>query len=133
MITGAAVILAVVAIILFFNLFHKKENKATFETIRVERGNITNVVTATGTIQAVTTVNVGTQVSGIISKVLVDFNDNVKKGQVLAEIDKTSLLAQLEQSRSTVDQAQAQLNFQEATFNRLKVLYEKKSDRPVRL
>ena len=68
----------------------------------------------------------GTQVSGIIDKIYVDFNDNVKKGQLLAKIDKKSLIAQLEQSQASVDQAQAQLNYQEATYNRMKALYEKK-------
>jgi HlyD family secretion protein len=83
------------------------------------------VVTATGTIEAVTSVDVGTQVSGIIDKVFVDFNDHVKKGQIMALIDKKQLQAQLDQSRATLDQAKAQLTYEEATFNRLKVLYEK--------
>ncbi len=109
-----------------FKPFKKKDAEATFETVKVERGNITNTVTATGTIEAVTSVNVGTQVSGIINKVYVDFNDDVKKGQLLAELDKKSLINQLEQSQATVDQAQAQLTYQEATYNRMKALFEKK-------
>jgi HlyD family secretion protein len=92
----------------------------------VEKGSISNTVTATGTIEAITSVNVGTQVSGIIQKVYVDFNDNVKQGQLLAKLDETALRAQLDQSQSTVDQAQAELTYQESTFNRLKALYEKK-------
>ena len=63
--------------------------------------------------------------SGIIEHVYVDFNDNVKQGQILAKLDETALRAQLEQSQASVDQAQAQLNYQEATFNRLKALFEK--------
>jgi HlyD family secretion protein len=94
--------------------------------VKVEKGNISNTVTATGTIEAIKTVNVGTQVSGILQHVYVDFNDNVKQGQLLARLDETSLQAQLDQSQSAVNQAQAQLNFQEATYNRLKVLYDKK-------
>jgi HlyD family secretion protein len=82
-------------------------------------------VTATGTIEAITTVEIGTQVSGIIQHVYVDFNDNVRQGQVLARLDETPLKAQLEQSQASVDQAQAQLNFQEATYKRLKPLYDK--------
>ncbi len=124
-ISAVAVIVAIIAI-LIFKPFGKKTAEATFETVKVERGNITNTVTATGTIEAVISVNVGTQVSGIINKVYVDFNDVVKKGQLLAEIDKKSLINQLEQTRASVNQAQAQLNFQEATFNRMKALYEKK-------
>jgi HlyD family secretion protein len=121
----AVVVVAVIAI-LVFKPFTKKNAAVTFDTIKVEKGTITNSVTATGTIEAITTVEVGTQVSGILQHVYVDFNDNVKKGQMLARLDETSLKAQLEQSQSQVDQAQAQLNFQEATYNRLKVLYDKK-------
>ena len=103
----------------------KKKPVYTFDTVRVSRGTITNTVTATGTIEAITTVEIGTQVSGIIEHIYVDFNDNVKQGQVLAKLDETSLRAQVEQSQANVDQAQAQLNFQEATFNRLKALFDK--------
>jgi HlyD family secretion protein len=117
---------AVIAIMLTVNSFRKKDTTVTFDTVKVEHGNISNTVTATGTIEAITTVNVGTQVSGILQNVYVDFNDDVKRGQLLARLDETSLKAQLDQSQSQVDQAQAQLNFQEATFNRLKPLYEKK-------
>jgi HlyD family secretion protein len=124
-ISAVVVIVAVIAI-LIFKPFKKKDAEATFETVKVERGNITNTVTATGTIEAVVSVNVGTQVSGIINKVYVDFNDVVKKGQLLAEIDKKSLINQLEQTKASVNQAQAQLNFQEATFNRMKALFDKK-------
>jgi HlyD family secretion protein len=125
-IISAAVVIVAIIILVIFKPFKKKDAEASFETVKVERGNITNTVTATGTIEAVISVNVGTQVSGIINKVYVDFNDVVKKGQLLAEIDKKSLINQLEQTRATVNQAQAQLNFQEATYNRMKVLFEKK-------
>lgn len=125
LISGLVVITAV-SVILIFKPFAKQEADVTFDTVKVERGSITNSVTATGTIEAITTVEVGTQVSGILEHVYVDFNQNVKEGQLLARLDETSLKAQLEQSQASVDQAQAQLNFQEATFNRLKVLYEKK-------
>jgi HlyD family secretion protein len=102
-----------------------KESLATFETVKVQSGKISNNVTATGTIQALKTVNVGTQVSGIIQKIYVDFNDIVKKGQLLAKLDETALRAQLEQSQASVDQAQAQLDFQQATYERLKGLFDK--------
>jgi HlyD family secretion protein len=117
----AVVIIAVLAL----KPFSKKSSAVTFETAKVERGSISNVVTATGTIEAITTVQVGTQVSGIISHVYVDFNDNVKQGQVLARLDETALRAQLDQSQSQVDQAQAQLDFQQSNYNRLKPLYDK--------
>ncbi|MBK7131834.1 MAG: efflux RND transporter periplasmic adaptor subunit [Bacteroidales bacterium] len=121
----AGVLVAAVVVLLIVKPFGRKEAEVSFNTVKVERGNITNTVTATGTIEAITTVNVGTQVSGILQHVYVDFNDVVKKGQLLARLDETSLKAQLEQSQSQVDQAQAQLNFQEATYKRLKALYEK--------
>lgn len=122
-ITGAVV--ATAAIILALRPLLAKEVPVTFETVKAERGTITNTVTATGTIQAIKTVQVGTQVSGIIQHVYVDFNDNVKQGQLLAKLDETPLRAQFEQSQAQVDMAQAQVNFQEATFKRLKVLYDK--------
>ena len=122
-ITGTAVI--TVSAILVFNSFSKKEAEITFDTVKVERGNITDVVTATGTIDATTSVDVGTQVSGIIQSVYVDFNDVVKKNQLLARLDETNLREQLKQAEANLAQAQAQLNYQEATFNREKALYEK--------
>jgi HlyD family secretion protein len=119
-------IIALVAIaILVFKPFSKKEKEFSFDTVKVQKGSISSVVTATGTIQAIKTINVGTQVSGLINKIYVDFNDNVKKGEVLAKLDETALKAQLDQSQSQVDQAQAQLDFQEATYKRLKALFDK--------
>jgi HlyD family secretion protein len=121
----AGIAAAALIALLIFKPFAKKEAEFTFDTVKVEKGNITNTVTATGTIEAMTTVTVGTQVSGIIEHVYVDFNDNVKQNQVLARLDQTALRAQLEQSQASVDQAQAQLTFQEATYNRLKALFDK--------
>ena len=111
--------------LLVFKPFSKKKAEYTFDTVKVEKGNITNTVTATGTIEAMTTVKIGTQVSGIIEHIYVDFNDNVKQGQILAKLDETALRAQLEQSQASVDQAQAQLNYEEATYRRLKALFDK--------
>ncbi len=122
-IAGVAVI--AIALVLIFKPFSKKESGITFDTVKVERGTIANTVTATGTIDAITSVEVGTQVSGIIQHIYVDFNDNVKQGQVLARIDETNLQEQLKQSQANLDQAEAQLHYQEATFNRVKALYEK--------
>ena len=125
----ALIILGIIAVaaiaLLLFKPFSKKKLNTPSILLKVEKGNITNTVTATGTIEAITTVEVGTQVSGIIEHVYADFNDNVKQGQILARLDETALRAQLEQSQASVDQAQAQLNYQEATFNRLKALFDK--------
>ena len=76
------VILVAVVLVLALKPFAKKETATSFETVKVEKGNISNTVTATGTIQALKTVNVGTQVSGILQHVYVDFNYNVKQGQI---------------------------------------------------
>src|SRR5664279_325158 len=122
----AAVLVIVVAALVALKPFSKKEAVVSFNTVKVEKGDISNTVTATGTIQALKTVNVGTQVSGIILHIYVDFNDHVRQGQLLAKLDETPLRTQLDQSQSAVDQAQSQLHFQEATYNRLKVLYDKK-------
>ncbi len=121
----SGIILAAVIILVALKPFSGKDATYTFDTVKVERGSISNVVTATGTIEAITTVEVGTQVSGIIEHIYVDFNDNVKQGQVLAKLDETNLREQLKQSQASLDQALAQLNYQEATYNRLKALYEK--------
>ena len=86
-------------------------------------GSIANAVTATGTVQPVDTVAVGTQVSGTISKVYVDFNSKVRKGQLLAELDKTILNAQVQQIVSSIQQAQSQLAYQQSNFDRQSQLY----------
>jgi HlyD family secretion protein len=117
-------VIAITAIVVL-KPFSKKDTIVNFNTVRVEKGNISNAVTATGIIEAIKTVNVGTQVSGIILHIYVDFNDQVKRGQLLAKLDETPLRTQLAQSQSAVDQAQSQLHFEEATYNRLKVLYDK--------
>jgi HlyD family secretion protein len=121
----AGVALVSITLILIFRPFSSKGTALTFDTVKVEKGTIANTVTATGTIDAITSVEVGTQVSGIIQKIYVDFNDNVKQGQILARIDETNLQEQLKQSQANLDMAEAQLNYQEATFNRVKALFEK--------
>ena len=103
----------------------KKEEKVTFDTAAVAPANIMNSITATGTIEPVTSVTVGTQVSGIVSKLYVDYNSVVKKGQVIAELDKTNLMSQLNTAKTQLATAQSQLNYQTANYNRYKTLFEK--------
>ncbi len=122
----AAAALVVIATLFLLRGMKGSAKNITAETVTLTRGSISNTVTATGTLEAITTVEVGTQVSGVIEKILVDFNSEVKKGQVLAKLDQTSLIAQLEQSKATVDQAQAEVNYQKANFERHKVLADKK-------
>jgi len=86
-----------------------RANAAEYMTARVERGNLRNTVTATGTLQAVTTVQVGSQASGTISALYADFNSTVKKGQVVAQLDPSVTQAQVQQASANLAQAQAQL------------------------
>lgn len=90
-------------------LLHKQEApfEVSYETAKVEKATIGNSVTATGTVEAVTSVEVGTQVSGIIDKIYVDYNSPVKKGQVIAELDKTNLLSELRSATSQLEGAKA--------------------------
>ena len=103
----------------------KKEEKITFDTAAVAPANIMNSITTTGTIEPVTSVTVGTQVSGIVSKLFVDYNSVVKKGQVIAELDKTNLMSQLNTAKTQLATAQSQLNYQTANYKRYKTLFEK--------
>lgn len=103
----------------------KKEEKITFDMAAVAPANIMNSITATGTIEPVTSVTVGTQVSGIVSKLFVDYNSVVKKGQVIAELDKTNLMSQLNTAKTQLATAQSQLNYQTANYKRYKTLFEK--------
>ena len=103
----------------------KKEEKVTFETAKVVKGNIQTSITATGTIEPVTSVTVGTQVSGIVSHLYVDYNSVVKRGQVIAELDRTNLISELNAQKANLASAQSSLNYQESNFKRYQTLYEK--------
>lgn len=98
----------------------------TFKTAVVEKGSITNIVTSTGTVEPEKSVDVGTQVSGIIDKIYVDYNSVVKEGQVIAELDKTTLEADLRSSEANLASSKAELTYQKANYNRIKSLYERK-------
>ena len=115
----------VVALIVWLFAGGKKEEQVEFQTAKVERQNIRTSVTATGTIEPVTSVTVGTQVSGIVSRLFVDYNSVVKKGQVIAELDKTNLISELNTARANLSSAQSTLNYEEANHGRYKTLYEK--------
>jgi HlyD family secretion protein len=108
----------------WFWKFRKKEVPLVLETEKPKTGYISSSVTATGTIQPVDTVSVGTQVSGTIANVMVDFNSKVKKGQLIAELDKSLLQAQEQQISANLQQAKSQLIYQESNFNRQKKLFD---------
>lgn len=116
---------AVIVIAVMMCTGGKKEEKVSFDTAKVAKQNIQTTITATGTIEPVTSVTVGTQVSGIVAKLYVDYNSVVKKGQVIAELDKTNLISELTAQRANLTSAQSALNYQQANYNRYKTLYEK--------
>lgn len=122
------IVTAVILISVLIMLKPKTVNpdRIHIETAKVDIGKINKLVTATGTIEAIKTVEVGTQVSGIIENIFVDFNSYVKKGQLLAKIDTTNLAAALEQSRASLENAKAELDYQQANYNRLTPLNDKK-------
>lgn len=120
-----AAVAAIAALAVWLLSDGKKEEKITFDTAAVAPANIMNSITATGTIEPVTSVTVGTQVSGIVSKLFVDYNSVVKKGQVIAELDKTNLMSQLNTAKTQLATAQSQLNYQTANYKRYKTLFEK--------
>lgn len=103
----------------------KAEQEINYETAKVQRATIGSTVTATGTIEPVTEVEVGTQVSGIISKIYVDYNSEVKKGQLIAELDRTNLMSELASAKSNLAAAGSDLSYQKANHNRMKTLHDK--------
>jgi HlyD family secretion protein len=105
------VVVAAVAVLALagFYFWGSSADAAPYLTAKVERGNLRNTVTATGTLQAVNTVQVGSQASGTISALYADFNSTVKKGQVIAQLDPSVAQAQVEQAKANLQQAQAQL------------------------
>jgi HlyD family secretion protein len=121
----AAVVIAV-AVAAFLLLSGGQDGPTVeFDTAKAEKTTIQNSITATGTIEPVTSVTVGTQVSGIVSHLYVDYNSVVKKGQVIAELDKTNLTSELRTAQANLSSAQSTLNYEQANYNRYKTLYEK--------
>ena len=119
---GAVVL---VALVIWFMSGGKKEQTVEFETAKVEKQNISTSITATGTIEPVTSVTVCTQESGIVSKLYVDYNSVVKKGQVIAELDKTNLISELNRAKADLTSAQSTLNYETSNFNRYQTLFDK--------
>jgi len=116
-----------VLIILFFFVFKAKNKKseAAFLTAEVTRGDITIMVSATGTLEAVTTVQVGSQVSGTISALYADFNSQVKAGQVIAQLDPTFLKAQVAQVQADLERAKASAELSKKEYERSLSLFQK--------
>lgn len=116
----------VIAAVIYIFFLKGNSNEYTFRYDKVSRGDLTVYVTATGTLNAVTSVDVGTQVSGIISKLYADFNSVVKAGDIIAQIDPTFLDQAVNDAQASLDRAQAQSNQSERTYERTKALYDKK-------
>ena len=121
--------IAVVAVIVIVGIVKcsggKKDEKISFDTAKVQKTDIQTSITATGTIEPVTSVTVGTQVSGIVSHLYVDYNTVVKKGQVIAELDRTNLISELNTAKANLSSAQSSLNYQLSNYNRYKELHDK--------
>ena len=103
----------------------KKEREIEFVECEAQIMNLQNSITATGTIEPVTQVTVGTQVSGIVSRLYVDYNTVVRKGQVIAELDRTNLESELNNAKANMASAQSSLEYESANYNRYKTLYDK--------
>jgi len=109
----------------YFLLADAPADDVQFRVEKVTRGDMQVVVTATGTLSAVTTVQVGSQVSGTLARINADFNDNVKKGQIVAQIDPTFLEASVRDAEASLQRAKAQLNKSRRAYERSKTLMEK--------
>lgn len=107
-----------------FKVLKKSDKELVIRTYVVDDYTIENTVTATGTIQPLEQVEIGTQVSGEIDKIFVDYNSVVKKGQLLAELDKSNLLENLRQAEASVRSAESELEYSKTSFERTKQLYE---------
>jgi HlyD family secretion protein len=103
----------------------EKKSEFTYKTAEAVVQDITTSVTATGTIEPVTSVTVGTQVSGIVSKLYVDYNSIVKAGDVIGELDRTNLMSELSSAKASLNSAQSELDYQKANHERYKTLHEK--------
>ena len=120
----ASVVVVVLAITAF--LFMRGEEPVVIEakTIVAKTANVTTMITATGTIEPITQVEVGTQVSGVVEKIYVDYNSEVKQGQLIAELDKTNLLAAVTQAQAMYDNAVTQRNYMQTIYDRQKSLFD---------
>lgn len=125
LITAGILILAAGGIIWMVRGNSSRTN-VTYETEKITRGDISNSVTATGTVEPVTQVEVGTQVSGIVNRIYVDYNSVVKKGEIIAELDKTNLQNELASKKSTMENAKTEYEYQLKNYTRASTLHEKK-------
>ena len=124
------IILALVGLLLIAGVIAMMTRKSSseqinFQTTQIEPGDITANITATGTIEPVTTVDVGTQVSGIVKRLYVDYNSVVRRGQLIAELDRTNLLNDLSTAQTRLRSAQIELDYQKKNYSRYAELHQK--------
>ncbi|HJA98154.1 MAG TPA: efflux RND transporter periplasmic adaptor subunit [Candidatus Alistipes avicola] len=120
-----AVAIVVVGIVVWLIVRPSGKERIQLGTAAVSRITISNSVTATGTVEAVTQVDVGTQVSGIIDKLYADYNDHVKAGQLIAEMDKVTLQAELESAQAQLASSKTEYEYQTKNYARTRTLHEK--------
>jgi len=118
----SAILLVIIAILLL--IFTGRKKHIIFNTAIIREGTIETTIMATGYVQPIEVVEVGTQVSGVIEKIFVDYNSQVKKGQLLAQLETNTLLEQVNQAKANENAAQSELNYATQKFERIKVLYE---------
>lgn len=121
----AMILVVVIAVVVWLLSGDKKEEQINFKQEKVATHTLQNSITATGTIEAVTSVTIGTQVSGIVNKLYVDYNSVVKKGQVIAELDKTNLISELNTAKANLASTESNLSYQSANMKRYQTLYKK--------
>lgn len=127
LLTIAILVVVVAGVIVFFTSSSKSDSEQWL-TLPVTKGNLDVVVTATGTLAADTTVQVGTQVSGTIAKLYADWNTHVRQGQVMAKLDTTFLWASVEQAEANLQKAKVAADQAKRTFDRVKQLFERNLD-----
>lgn len=119
-------VIILISAVAFYTLLGKnKTTVITFNTAEISRGNVEINVSATGSIEAIQTVEVGTQVSGVVDKLYVDYNSVVKKGQLLAVLDTKPLKISLDRAQAELTGTKAEMQYQKANFERAKALFEK--------
>lgn len=120
-----AIVVAAVAAACYFLTSSAPSKGVALETAKVKKDSISNIVTSTGTVEPITQVEVGTQVSGIISKIYVDYNSVVKKGQLIAELEKTLLESELASQKATLASGKTEYEYQKKNYDRAVQLYQK--------
>ncbi len=121
-------VVAIVAVAIGIFIFGgngKSKQTIAFETVKIARGNVAESITATGTVKPVTEVEVGTQVSGIIDKLYADYNTEVKKGQLIAEMDRVTLNSELQSAQAQYSSAKADFEYQTKLYERNVALHDK--------